>query len=423
MCYHSPDLLEEKATELKIAAYDTLLPAKKKTVVDVVKQEYLAYLFINNCNAKMHSQLKKDVANDYSKGNMDAYPKDIHKALILMNEYKPLKLDAQVVPAQGTAFVTGGQGGKARKGAKYLQDAEWKALSPEAKSKIIKARKKGAKDGEDNDDKSFLSAKLVKTIKSLSKTMRLLEKDNKRLKKSVSALQKCNEDDDDDSSISMVEGSSHFQDALEMLEEHHPRIVLALKHRIFMELDLRNVLLLDNQSTFDLCCNEKFSSKNIKTENALQMTSNGGGLKITEKCKIPGYKYLVCYSKKAITNIICLKNLIKCYRVMYDSEVDTTFVVYHSVFGLLDLLFEMHPCGLHVCYPKNMGEFGFVQTVEDNMKLFNKQQIAGAVQARDLFKKMIYPFTADYRAIVSAGGISGCKVTPEDVKAAEVIWG
>ncbi len=35
------------------------------------------------------------------------------------------------------------------------------------------------------------------------------------------------------------------------------------------------------------------------------MTSNGGGLKITEKCKIPGYKYLVWYSKKAITNIIC----------------------------------------------------------------------------------------------------------------------
>jgi hypothetical protein len=212
-------------------AYDTLSPAKKKMVVDVVEQEYLAYLFINNSNAKMHSQLRKDIANNYSKGNMDAYPKDIHKALTLMNEYKLLKLDAQVVPAQGTVFVTGGQGSKGRKGAKYLQDAEWNALSPEAKSKIIEASKKGAKDGEDNDDKSSLSAKLVKTIKSLSKTMRSLEKDNKRLKKSVSTLQKGNKDDDNDLSISTVEGSSHFQDALEMLKEHNPRIVLALKHR------------------------------------------------------------------------------------------------------------------------------------------------------------------------------------------------
>jgi hypothetical protein len=189
----------------------------------------------------------------------------------------------------------------------------------------------------------------VKTIKSLSKTMRSLEKDNKRLKKSVSALQKCHKDDDNNSSISTVESSSHFQDALEMLKEHHPRIVLALKHRKFTELDLRNVLLLDIQSTFDLCCNKKIASKIIKAENALQMTSNGGGLKFTKKCKIPGYKYLVWYSKKAITNIICLKNLIKCYRVTYDSKVDTTFVVHCSVFSLPDSLFEMYPCGLHVC--------------------------------------------------------------------------
>jgi hypothetical protein len=94
----------------------------------------------------MHSQLKKDATNNYSKGNMDAYPKDIHKTLTLMNKYKPLKLDAQVVPAQGiTAFVTGSQGSKGRKGENYLQDAEWNALSPEAKSKIIEAHKKGAK--------------------------------------------------------------------------------------------------------------------------------------------------------------------------------------------------------------------------------------------------------------------------------------
>ena len=157
-----------------------------------------------------------------------------------------------------------------------------------------------------------------------------------------------------------------------MLEEHHPKVVLAPKSSKFTNLDLRNVLLLDNQLTFDLCCNKAFASKIIKAENALSMTSNGGGLKITEKCKIPGYKYLVWYSKKAITNIICLKNLIKCYQVTYDSKLDTTFVVHRSAFGLPDLLFEMHPCGLHVCYPKKMGEFGFVETVEDKMKLFSK---------------------------------------------------
>ena len=57
------------------------------------------------------------------------------------------------------------------------------------------------------------------------------------------------------------------------------------------------------------------------------------------------------------------------------------------------------------------------------MKLFSKQQIAGAVRARDLYKKLIYPSTADYRAIVSVGGVPGSDVTIEDFKATEVIWG
>ncbi len=58
--------------------------------------------------------MSTNVANDYSKGNIDVYPNDIHKALTLMNEYKPLKLDTPVIPAQGTAFVTNNQGGKNR---------------------------------------------------------------------------------------------------------------------------------------------------------------------------------------------------------------------------------------------------------------------------------------------------------------------
>ncbi len=92
------------------------------------------------------------------------------------------------------------------------------------------------------------------------------------------------------------------------------------------------------------------------------------------------------------------------------------------MFGLPDLLFEMHPCGLHVSYPKKMGEFGCVQSVKDNMKLFSKRQIASAVQAKDLYEKMIFPSTADYREIVRAS-IPGCDVTPADAKAPEVIWG
>ena len=123
MCYYSPALLEDKTTHLKLGDYDKLSEDKQKKIINQVEQEYLVYLFLNNSNAKLHTQLKKDVANDYSKGSTDVYPTNIHKALTLMNEYKPLKVDAPTLPAQGTAFVTGGKNNKKKGGDK---DAESK---------------------------------------------------------------------------------------------------------------------------------------------------------------------------------------------------------------------------------------------------------------------------------------------------------
>jgi hypothetical protein len=169
-----PDLLRTKAMELSLADFNTITELDQKRIIELVKQDYLTYLFLHNSNAKMQSQLKKDVANDYPKGNPETYPADIHKALTLINEYKPLKLDAVAVPAQGTAFVTKSYG-KGKKGAskKYYNDDEWKALSSEAQVKIINERKKAMGD-DGNDDKSVASAKSAKSIKSITKTMKLL---------------------------------------------------------------------------------------------------------------------------------------------------------------------------------------------------------------------------------------------------------
>jgi hypothetical protein len=151
----------------------------------------------------------------------------------------------------------------------------------------------------------------------------------------------------------MVQATS--KKAIKFLEESYPKFALALKLSKSLNLDLRCVLLLDNQSTFDLCCNRGFISRIRKASHALKMTRNGGGLKITKQGKFPGYKFWVWFSKEAITNIICLKNLIKICRVTYDSKVEATFVIHCQQFGLPDLFFEMHPCDLHICYPEKMG--------------------------------------------------------------------
>jgi hypothetical protein len=119
--------------------------------------------------------------------------------------------------------------------------------------------------------------------------------------------------------------------------------------------------LLVNLSTFDLCCNPDFSGKRRNTKRAMNMLSNRGGLQIPKECMVSGYDFWVWLTTRAMTNIICLKNLIRLYQVTYDSKRRTAFVVHWEEFGLPNMIFDMHPCGLHVYYPKKSnGQYGFV---------------------------------------------------------------
>jgi hypothetical protein len=85
VCYYTSDLLDTKCLELPYNENETLKPVEQQNVRNIFEQEYLAYLFTNNSNQKLHSQLKHDVAYNYSKGNIEVHPSDIHRALTLMN--------------------------------------------------------------------------------------------------------------------------------------------------------------------------------------------------------------------------------------------------------------------------------------------------------------------------------------------------
>jgi hypothetical protein len=187
---------------------------------------------------------------------------------------------------------------------------------------------------------------------------------------------------------------------------------MALKSPKARDLDLRSVWLLDNQSTFDLCCNPDFAQKKRVAKRAMNMSSNGGDMKISKECKVLGYEFWVWYTQRAMTNILSLKNLIRLYRVTYDSEKRTSFIVHREEFGLPDMVFDMHPCGLHVYYPEKIdGQYGFVQTVAENMKLFTKRQIDGALQARHLYETLGYPSNADFN-LSSEPEVSGAAQSP-----------
>jgi hypothetical protein len=55
------------------------------------------------------------------------------------------------------------------------------------------------------------------------------------------------------------------------------------------------------------------------------------------------------------------QNLIHLYWVTYDSKWRTAFFGHQEEFGLPNMVFAMHPCGLHNYYPEKIdGQHGFV---------------------------------------------------------------
>ena len=82
-----------------------------------------------------------------------------------------------------------------------------------------------------------------------------------------------------------------------------------------IELDLREVILLDSQSMMDLFCNRALVTRTYNSDTSMKLKSNGGTMVVTKKAEVPGYHAPVWYDKHAITNILALSTLIKQYRV------------------------------------------------------------------------------------------------------------
>jgi hypothetical protein len=105
---------------------------------------------------------------------------------------------------------------------------------------------------------------------------------------------------------------------------------------------------------------------------------------------MPGCPVHVWYNKNAITNILSLSNVIKQYRVTYNSN-DQMFVVHREPEGKPDMEFRMHKSGLHYFDPRDSEFFLLVNTVSENKAGFTKRQIKEAEMAQSLYSKLNYP--------------------------------
>jgi hypothetical protein len=172
----------------------------------------------------------------------------------------------------------------------------------------------------------------------------------------------------------------------------------------------------------DLFCNHSMVNEIQRSASSMRLKSNGGTMLVSRTAKMKGYYKDVWFSKRAITNIIALRNLIVQYRVTYDSD-ELMFVVHRHKENKPNMEFHMHESGLHYYDPRQTEHLVFVNTVSGNKQGFTKRQIKGANAARALYATLSYPSMKDFKWVIRSNQIKNCPVTVDDVDVATKIWG
>ena len=124
-----------------------------------------------------------------------------------------------------------------------------------------------------------------------------------------------------------------------------------------------------------------------------------------------------------MTNILSLAKVKLEYPVSYSGD---DFIVHRAKHGYTYMVFKPYPSWLHV-YDKNdprgLASYSFIATIEENMSLFTKHQVASADLARNLQAGLAYPYVKDLKWIVQANMLKDSPVTAQDVDVALKIWG
>ena len=150
----------------------------------------------------------------------------------------------------------------------------------------------------------------------------------------------------------------------------------------------------------------------------MSVKGNGGSITTNKIIYLKNYGN-VWFDERAITNILCLKNVKQKYRVTYDSSTDGVFTVHKPG---QQLHFVMHKDGLHYHDTRNR-EITMVQTVQENEKGYSQRQIQDAKKGCDLYAKVGYPSARDFKNIISNSLILNFPFTAINFVRADKIYG
>ena len=188
------------------------------------------------------------------------------------------------------------------------------------------------------------------------------------------------------------------------------------------------MICLDSGSTTDIFCNDAFVNGIFKAARSTMTVDTNGGEATTDlQASVKDFG-MVWFMKHALTNIFSLCNMVKKYRVTFDSAVlDNAFFVH-----LPDrkVRFGANDQGIYIMTPEIIDSRSepqkrvtFLQTVEENKKFYKPTEVAQATKARALLVALGSPSVRDLKTAILTNAIKDNPVTTKDVTLADAIFG